>query len=62
MTGDLGYGFDSIFYLPELGCTLAQLSKATRDTYSPRVIALKKMIEKIKEENCDENESLFLGE
>ncbi|WP_348920583.1 non-canonical purine NTP pyrophosphatase [Enterococcus rotai] len=47
--GELGYGFDKIFYLPEKNKTLAQLPKEQRNGLSPRVSALKELIEKLKE-------------
>lgn len=47
--GELGYGFDKIFYLPEKDKTLAQLPKEQRNKLSPRVSALKELIEKLKE-------------
>ncbi|WP_302373518.1 non-canonical purine NTP pyrophosphatase [Enterococcus asini] len=48
-----GYGFDSIFYLPKLGKTLAQLSDQERDALSPRIRALQKIISQIKEHADD---------
>lgn len=52
-TGDLGYGFDKIFYLPKIEKTLAQLPKVERNAYSPRMNALEQMIQKIKEHEDD---------
>ena len=51
--GSSGYGFDSIFYLPNLDKTLAQLSDQERDALSPRVRALQKIIFQIKEHAND---------
>lgn len=48
--GSQGYGFDRIFFLPEKQKTLAELSQHERDSYSPRVRALKKIIDLILEE------------
>ncbi|MEI5995068.1 RdgB/HAM1 family non-canonical purine NTP pyrophosphatase [Enterococcus sp. 4G2_DIV0659] len=48
-TGELGYGFDKIFYLPKERKTLAQLSDVQRNELSPRMSALKELIEKLKE-------------
>lgn len=50
-TGALGYGFDRIFYLPNRGKTLAELADDERNSYSPRVCALKKIIQLIEEES-----------
>lgn len=48
--GKMGYGFDKIFYLPKKHKTLAQLPKAQRNDLSPRVLALKHLIEQLKEQ------------
>ena len=48
--GEMGYGFDKIFYLPEKHKTLAQLPKAQRNDLSPRVSALKQLVGKLKEQ------------
>ncbi len=48
--GEMGYGFDKIFYLPKKHKTLAQLPKEERNDFSPRVSALKQMIEQLKEQ------------
>ncbi|MGX7413758.1 non-canonical purine NTP pyrophosphatase [Enterococcus caccae] len=48
--GEMGYGFDKIFYLPKKDKTLAQLTKGQRNHLSPRVSALKRLIEKLKEQ------------
>jgi XTP/dITP diphosphohydrolase len=40
-SGDLGY--DSIFYLPDQGCTIAELSEENRNALSPRARALRKL-------------------
>ena len=48
--GEMGYGFDKIFYLPKKHTTLAQLPKAQRNDLSPRVSALKQLIEQLKEQ------------
>ncbi len=56
LTGELveprGYGFDPIIYLPDRGKTLAELSTSERMKISPRIRALRKMIQQIKEQ-CD---------
>lgn len=46
--GQLGYGFDRIFYLPELSKTLAELPRLQRNALSPRVQALNELIDKLK--------------
>ncbi|WP_338376815.1 non-canonical purine NTP pyrophosphatase, partial [Enterococcus faecium] len=46
------YGFDPIIYLPDRGKTLAELSTSERMKISPRMRALRKMIQQIKEQ-CD---------
>lgn len=45
--GTGGYGFDDIFYLPELGKTLAELSEEQRNYFSPRIRAAKKIITQV---------------
>lgn len=47
--GENGFGFDPIFYLPEYGCTTAQLSEEEKNSISHRGRALrtmKQMLEK----------------
>lgn len=43
--GDKGFGFDPIFYLPEYGCTSAQLSEEEKNAISHRGRALRAMKE-----------------
>lgn len=43
--GEYGFGFDPIFFLPEYGCTTAQLSPKAKNEISHRGIALKAMKE-----------------
>lgn len=38
--GSNGFGYDPIFYLPALQCTMAEVSTATKNTISHRAIAL----------------------
>ncbi|MDT2829362.1 non-canonical purine NTP pyrophosphatase [Vagococcus carniphilus] len=54
--GDKGYGFDSIIYLPELDTTLGELPLEKRNEYSPRVRALNKITQLIKEEVTKNND------
>ncbi|OCG60452.1 non-canonical purine NTP pyrophosphatase, RdgB/HAM1 family [Gilliamella sp. Nev6-6] len=48
--GDGGFGYDPLFYMPELGCTAAQLTKEQKSQISHRGQALKQLISKIKTE------------
>ena len=41
--GENGFGYDPIFYLPEYGCTSAQLSPEEKNAISHRGAALKKI-------------------
>lgn len=47
--GNNGFGFDPIFYLPEYGCTSAELSEEDKNAISHRGRALRAMKEKLKE-------------
>lgn len=47
LKGDNGFGFDPIFYLPEYGCTSAQLSEEEKNAISHRGRALRAMKEKL---------------
>ena len=38
-----GFGYDPIFYLPEMGCTMAELSEEEKNRLSHRAKALEKM-------------------
>ncbi len=40
--GNGGFGYDPIFYLPELGRTMAELSEAEKNRLSHRAKALEK--------------------
>ena len=42
--GDNGFGYDPVFYLPELGCTTAELSPEHKNRLSHRGIAAKKAL------------------
>jgi XTP/dITP diphosphohydrolase len=42
--GDAGYGFDAIFYLPETGCSVAELSEQQRLENGNRAVALKRLL------------------
>lgn len=47
--GDYGFGYDPIFYLPERGMTTAELLPEEKNKISHRGIALRAMVEKLKE-------------
>lgn len=47
--GKNGFGYDPIFYLPEYGCTTAQLTEEKKNEISHRGKALRKMVEKLRE-------------
>ena len=39
--GENGFGYDPLFYLPQYGCTAAQLTPAEKNAVSHRAIALR---------------------
>ena len=43
IAGENGFGYDPIFYLPEYGCTTAELSPEKKNELSHRGEALRKM-------------------
>lgn len=43
--GENGFGYDPLFYLPEQGCTSAQLSPAEKNAVSHRAKALQKLLD-----------------
>ena len=45
--GEHGFGYDPHFYLPEHGCTAAQLAPAIKNQISHRAQALKILLDKI---------------
>lgn len=45
--GEKGFGFDPIFYLPDYGCTCAELSEEDKNSISHRGRALRAMKEKL---------------
>lgn len=46
--GEHGFGFDPIFYVPELGCTTAEIPETEKNKISHRGKALKLMKEELK--------------
>lgn len=46
-TGTHGFGYDPIFYLPELKTTLAEIDQATKNTISHRAQALNNLRQKL---------------
>lgn len=46
--GENGFGYDPIFYVPEFGCTTAELSEEDKNKVSHRGNALREMKEKLK--------------
>ncbi|MEY0289089.1 RdgB/HAM1 family non-canonical purine NTP pyrophosphatase [Providencia rettgeri] len=46
--GQGGFGYDPIFYVPELGCTSAELTKAEKQAVSHRGKALTMMLDALK--------------
>ncbi|MGI9228769.1 MAG: RdgB/HAM1 family non-canonical purine NTP pyrophosphatase [Gammaproteobacteria bacterium] len=59
--GDNGFGYDPVFYLPEYGCTAAQLSGQEKNRISHRGLALRQLLEKLrsltKGNECAEDET-----
>lgn len=49
--GENGFGYDPIFYVPEFGCTTAQLPPEEKNKVSHRGKALTAMYEELKKEN-----------
>lgn len=47
--GGGGFGYDPIFYVPNLGISSAELSKAQKSQISHRALALKGLVEQIKQ-------------
>jgi len=47
--GENGFGYDPVFFVPDTGCTAAQLPPLIKNQSSHRAKALKEMIEKLQE-------------
>ena len=54
--GENGFGYDPVFYVPEQGCTFAELPAAEKNRISHRARALAAFAEKVKKENLYVNE------
>ena len=54
--GEGGFGYDPIFYIPEAGCTFAEMPAEQKNRISHRARALKLLAEKIGKEQWDANE------
>ena len=48
--GSNGFGYDPLFYLPERGCTTAQISAEEKNAISHRANALHALLKKLREE------------
>jgi XTP/dITP diphosphohydrolase len=48
LVGENGFGYDPLFFLPERGCTSAQLSSEEKNAISHRGQAVRKLAEKLK--------------
>ena len=46
--GENGFGYDPLFFLPEYGCTAAQLSPEQKNQISHRASALHALLEKLR--------------
>ncbi len=52
-SGSNGFGYDPLFYLPERGCTNAQLTPEEKNAISHRARALHALLEKLREEAAE---------
>ena len=52
IAGENGFGYDPIFYLPERGCTSAELSREEKNAISHRGKALRMMRDILMREDC----------
>ena len=46
--GDRGFGYDPVFYLPEVGLTYAELSEEEKNRRSHRALALERLLLQIR--------------
>ena len=51
--GEFGFGYDSLFIVPDLGCHAAELDVETKQNYSHRGIALRKLTEYLSTNKVD---------
>ena len=51
--GEFGFGYDSLFIVPDLGCHAAELDVETKQNYSHRGIALRKLTEYLSTNKID---------
>ncbi len=49
--GTNGFGYDPLFYLPEYGCTAAELTPEQKNTISHRAVALRLLVQKLEQNN-----------
>lgn len=56
--GDGGFGYDPYFYVPELDCSMAQLSKEEKGKISHRGEALKQLMPQLREMMVIQNQEL----
>ena len=47
--GENGFGYDPLFYVPEYGCTSAQLSPEEKNAVSHRGLALRQLLQKLRD-------------
>jgi len=52
-TGSEGFGYDPVFYVPELGATLAELSAEQKNRISHRAKAFQRVRELLQQKNAD---------
>ena len=50
IAGEGGFGYDPVFYLPDRGCTSAQLSPEEKNAISHRGNALRKVVDRLKKD------------
>lgn len=48
--GEGGFGYDPVFYVPQEGCTFAEMDPEKKNAISHRANALKQFVEKLREE------------
>lgn len=48
-TGDSGFGYDPLFYVPETGCSAAQLSPEEKSRLSHRGRALRELVQRLEQ-------------